>query len=268
MATTKTRSTSSKKTAKKVAAKKAQPVVAKKVIRKKPKQFSVWFGPNERIQITIKRARKAKNKKQQVRLPRLSAALVVIGMLGTIFFSKDVFRPTPSLAVYSPPIPVAQQNPTPQLKIQTLTKSVPVSLSIPTINLSTSLTSVGQQSDNTLEVPVTTEIPGWYRYSPTPGELGPSVIVGHVDSVSGPAIFWRLRELTVGHIIEVKRTDNTTAKFKVTEVLQFEQNAFPTNKVYGDIDHAGLRLITCGGSFNRFTGQYSHNTIVFASLEL
>lgn len=270
---------------KQVTSKVKKPTV-KKAVRKIPKkviirQYRVPLGPKAHLLIQLRRtkttAKKPKASKSifasayaglATRLKKAPFALplIVIGLLGTVYFSTDVFRTTPQLTVYSPPAPTVQQYPTPKVKPVTLSKSEPVSLNIPDVGISTSLSTVGKQQDNTLEVPVSAEIPGWYRLSPTPGELGPSIIVGHVDSPKGPAVFWRLRELTAGQIIEVKRADNTTAKFKITEILQFEQNNFPTEKVYGNIEHAGLRLITCGGTFNRITQQYSHNTVVFASL--
>jgi sortase (surface protein transpeptidase) len=108
---------------------------------------------------------------------------------------------------------------------------------------------------------------GWYQYGPTPGELGPAVVVGHVDSTQGIAIFWRLRELLPGDEIYIDRQDGTTATLKVDDIQQYSQDQFPTDKVYGNIDHAGLRLITCGGTFSTVTHHYSDNTVVYASLE-
>lgn len=250
---------------------------AKKIIIR---EYRIPFGPSTHLLIQLKRNKKPIGKKKPAtglstklsalskRLRRIPAGLpfIIIGIAGTLYFATDIFRPRPNLTVYSPPAPVLAQMPMPEIKPKTFPKSDPVSLNVPDIGLSTSLITVGRQTDGTLEVPGSPDVPGWYRLSPTPGELGPAIIVGHVDSPAGPGIFWRLRELTPAKIIEVKRTDNTTVKFKVTEILQFEQDNFPTDKVYGNIDHAGLRLITCGGTYNRLTDSYSHNTVVFASL--
>jgi sortase (surface protein transpeptidase) len=109
-------------------------------------------------------------------------------------------------------------------------------------------------------------VTGWYKYSPTPGELGPAIIVGHVDSYKGISVFWRLRELVPGDTIDITRADGSVAKFQVNSLQQFDQTNFPTQAIYGDINYAGLRLITCGGTFNRKTGHYDHNMVVFASL--
>lgn len=196
----------------------------------------------------------------------LGLPLIILGLIGTLYFTTDIFRPTQELSVYSPPAPVFSAAPVPEIKPKTFDKSEPTNLAIADIGLNTTLTTVGKQADNTLEVPISADIPGWYRFSPTPGELGPSIIVGHVDSPKGPGVFWRLRELKAGQIIEIKRADGSITKFEVTIIRQFEQDNFPTQEVYGNIDHAGLRLITCGGTFNRLTGNYSHNIVVFASL--
>jgi sortase (surface protein transpeptidase) len=187
--------------------------------------------------------------------------------MGVFYFAADVFKSAPELKVYSPPAPTFEATIMAEIQPKTLAKSEPVKVSIPDIGLDTQLTTVGKQPDGTLEVPVSANTPGWYRLSPTPGELGPAVIVGHVDSPKGPAVFWRLRELTPGKFVEVSRADGSIVKFKITEVKQFEQNNFPTNEVYGNVDHAALRLITCGGSYNKLTGNYSHNTVIFAVLE-
>ena len=108
---------------------------------------------------------------------------------------------------------------------------------------------------------------GWYRYSPTPGVLGPAIIVGHVDSAhGGPSVFFRLGELHPRDLVRVTRHDGTTAVFSVERVQRFAKRAFPTQMVYGNTDHPALRLITCGGPFDRRTGHYLDNVVVTASL--
>ncbi|MGH3446207.1 MAG: sortase domain-containing protein, partial [Nocardioidaceae bacterium] len=109
--------------------------------------------------------------------------------------------------------------------------------------------------------------PGWYRYSPTPGQVGPSVIVGHVSSAHyGPGIFYRLGKLHTGDVVRVRRADGVTATFTVRRVASYPKASFPTKRVYGDIDHPGLRLITCGGDYDPEGSGYPDNTVVFASL--
>jgi LPXTG-site transpeptidase (sortase) family protein len=127
--------------------------------------------------------------------------------------------------------------------------------------------TVGKNADGSMETPdINSHDTGWYKYGPTPGEIGPAIIVGHVDNLNGPSVFWRLGELKAGDKVEITRKDGKPVKFKVDSVQQFEQENFPAKKVYGNTDHAGLRLITCGGTFDSSTGRYTHNTVVFASV--
>jgi sortase (surface protein transpeptidase) len=106
---------------------------------------------------------------------------------------------------------------------------------------------------------------GWYQDSVTPGEDGPAVILGHVDSArSGPAVFYRLGSLRPGDQITVRRADGSTAAFTVTAAARYAKNHFPTADVYGRLPYPGLRLITCGGSFDRSRGSYRDNIVIFA----
>jgi sortase (surface protein transpeptidase) len=153
-----------------------------------------------------------------------------------------------------------------------LTRSNPVRLNIPAIDVHSAVQSVGLDDDNAIEVPA----PGphyndaaWYKYSPTPGELGPAIIVGHVDSAAeGPSVFFDLGALRRGDKIAVTRQDGQVANFEVNEVRRFSKDGFPTQLVYGRTDHAALRLITCGGPFDEVAGHYVSNIVVFASLVL
>jgi hypothetical protein len=151
-----------------------------------------------------------------------------------------------------------------------LASSIPLSVSIPAINVQSTLLQLGRTATGTLEVPPpgpTYNDAGWYKYSPTPGALGPAVIAGHVDSAAdGPSVFYRLGGLHRGDTVRVSRADGSTAVFTVTDVLRYHKKAFPTALVYGNTNHAALRLITCGGSFDSTTGHYVDNIIVLASL--
>ncbi len=148
-----------------------------------------------------------------------------------------------------------------------LTESEPTELSIPKLNLKTGFeTPLGLQADNSIEIPKGYTDVGWYKFGPTPGEVGPAVILGHVDSYEGPAVFFSLGQLEVGDDIFVTRADASIAHFKVSEMERNLQSAFPTAKVYGDINHAGLRLVTCSGSFDKGQQRYSHNLVVYAKL--
>lgn len=147
--------------------------------------------------------------------------------------------------------------------------SKPVTLDIPSIDVHSSLQHLGQAADGSLEVPEGERYndAAWYRYSPSPGSMGPAVLLGHVDSAAqGPSVFFRLGELTKGDRVSVERADGSVAVFEVDEVRRYPKDDFPTETVYGDIDHAGLRILTCGGAFDESAGHYVDNIVVFASL--
>lgn len=146
-----------------------------------------------------------------------------------------------------------------------LSRSVPVRLQIASIGVDSTLIDLGLRDDGTMEVPEGGFPAGWYTGAPTPGELGPSIIVGHVD-LKGPGVFHRLHSLRPGDQVRVTRQDGTTPVFRVTRVDRFPKDEFPTDLVYGDTDHAALRLITCGGFFNSRTGHYDDNFVAFAEL--
>lgn len=148
----------------------------------------------------------------------------------------------------------------------TTTAATPVRLQIPAIGVDSSLMDLGLQADGTLEVPPDGFPAGWYTGAPTPGELGPAIIAGHVDWGGQPGVFFDLRELSPGDGIAVIRQDGSTARFRVTHIEQFDKDDFPTHEVYGDLDHAGLRLITCGGAFDQAMRSYEDNLVVFAEL--
>jgi sortase (surface protein transpeptidase) len=124
---------------------------------------------------------------------------------------------------------------------------------------------LGLTSDGALEVPPGGFPAGWFTGAPTPGELGPAVIAGHVHWVDGPGVFWRLREVRPGDLVSVTRRDGSIARFRVTSSRTFPKSRFPTERVYGDIEHAGLRLITCGG-YDEGSESYEANVVVFAEL--
>lgn len=150
-----------------------------------------------------------------------------------------------------------------------LPPSAPVSLSIPAIGADSSLLDLGQNADRTVQVPPLgrNSRAGWYKYSPTPGQLGPAVILGHIDSAKyGPGIFFKLGALQPGQKVTVTRADHTAAVFRIDSVAEYPKDHFPTLQVYGNIDHAGLRLITCGGSFNFSEHSYDDNIVAYASL--
>jgi sortase (surface protein transpeptidase) len=139
----------------------------------------------------------------------------------------------------------------------------PVSITIPLIGVRTSLITLGVEADGSMQVPSSTTVAGWYTGSVLPGDIGPSVIVGHVDSAKGPGVFFRLPQLRADDRVFVTRADGTTAQFGVTSVRTYPKNAFPTQDVFGATPDPELRLVTCGGTFNHATGHYLSNVVVY-----
>ena len=143
----------------------------------------------------------------------------------------------------------------------------PVRLSVPAIGVETPLVRLGLEPDRTMEVPEDFGRAGWFAGGPAPGQPGPAVIAGHVDSRTGPAVFYRLRDLRPGDPIEVTRTDGTRLRFVVEGARSFPKTSFPTDAVFGPTPAAELRLVTCTGTFDRARGSYRDNLVVFARLE-
>jgi hypothetical protein len=141
----------------------------------------------------------------------------------------------------------------------------PVSLTIPLIGVKTRLITLGLAAGGAMQVPSSTSVAGWYTRSPRPGAVGSAIIVGHIDSQTGPGVFYRLPELRPGDRIYVQRADRTTAKFRVTVVQTYPKDHFPTRTVYGPTPDAELRLITCGGAFDAATRHYLSNIVVYAT---
>ena len=140
----------------------------------------------------------------------------------------------------------------------------PARVRIPRLGVDAPVVDLGKNPDGTLEVPDWQDA-GWWARGPQPGERGPAVIVGHVDSTAGPAVFYRLRELVPGHVVEIDLDDGGTTRFVVQRMERFPKDAFPTLDVYGLTPGPELRLITCDGEFDRSTGHYVDNLVVFAT---
>lgn len=196
----------------------------------------------------------------RVRIAAL-AALLVVGMSGcagevTAGPHDGPVLPAPSIVggpvAPIPPLPAAD----------------PVDVRIDAIGAESSLVSLGLNPDKTVAVPPVSQPKqaSWYNKGPTPGALGPAVILGHVNGGGQDGIFARLHELKPGDQVKVARKDGKTALFTVTKLEQTPKNTFPTLAVYGDTQGAELRLITCGGSFDKGRRSYLDNIIVYASL--
>jgi LPXTG-site transpeptidase (sortase) family protein len=140
----------------------------------------------------------------------------------------------------------------------------PERLRIASIGVDTPLEDLGLGADGTLQAPKDYQHAGWYAQGTSPGDVGPAVIAGHVDSKTGPAVFFRLRDLKQGDIVEVTRS-GAQVKFKVLAVRQYPKAQFPTDEVYGPTPNAQLRLITCGGTFDKSRRSYVDNLVVYAA---
>ncbi|OIQ81558.1 sortase family protein [mine drainage metagenome] len=198
--------------------------------------------------------------------------LVLVGLVAGACSAPSAARPTapvgvsvapaPSSVPSVPPSPAASSAPAAAAH---LSRSVPVRLQIPAIGVDSTLMPLGLNADGTMQVPPSGFPAGWYTGAPTPGELGPAIIAGHVDW-NGPGVFYELRRVVPGDTISVTRADTRVVVFRVTRVAQYPKVAFPTSLVYGNVDYAGLRLITCGGSWDAQAHHYVDDTVVFAEL--
>ena len=149
-----------------------------------------------------------------------------------------------------------------------LARSAPIEIRIPGIGVNAPVMKVGRAADGTVEVPPLAEhnLTGWYRYGPSPGQRGPAVILGHVDSTAGISVFYHLRNMHAGEKVYVTLADGKVAMFTVDGLQRVAKDAFPTASVYGTAGYPSLRLITCGGPFDQATGHYVDNIIVYAHL--
>ena len=200
----------------------------------------------------------------RVRLAGLAGACLVLGGVIAMLVA--------ALSQHHAPVPAASAagNIGPGgAKGPSLHQSLPVTVAIPTIGVQSRLLRLGRNKDGTMEVPnliTSADQAAWYRYSVTPGQIGTSVIEGHVDSYAGPAVFYRLGALKPGNRVDVTLADGITAVFRVTGVREYAKDKYPANTVYAPTNYAALRLITCGGGFDAATGHYLGSVVVFASL--
>ena len=201
------------------------------------------------------------------------AGLVAAGLLTAGFLSQDPAPPsaqadsTNSSEAPGPPASQAPAEPLQEGPVgPEMASSPPVKISIPDLKVTSSMERLDLEPDKNLSVPRDPDKTGWYVGGPAPGVLGPAVIAGHVTWDGGPAVFFKVGSMKPGQQIEVERRNGSTAVFEVEKITQVAKNEFPTEEVYGSINHAGLRLITCGGTFNKKTNSYLDNVVVFAKL--
>ncbi|MDA8355404.1 MAG: class F sortase [Actinomycetota bacterium] len=192
-------------------------------------------------------------------------ALLTLGMRG---HGDALPAPAPAPTSHrQPSTPATTQKPKPTGIAQlSAARSVPVFLHIPAIDVEVSLSALGLNPDGTAQVPTDFAQPGWYRFGPTPGQVGSAVILGHVDSYRGTAVFFELRTLQAGDSIEVTLADGVVVHFAVTSVAMYTKAQFPAEQVYASHGYAALQLVTCGGQFDRATGHYLSNVVVYSTL--
>ncbi|UOZ06053.1 class F sortase [Amycolatopsis sp. WQ 127309] len=212
-------------------------------------------------------------RRRRVLLPALAVVLALTG--GGLVWAGVTHKPgpdpvaaagsIPAPATKTPPPTTPTGRPAPRPTVP-LPRSTPVSIQVPSIGVDGSLLSLGLNPDRTVESPKDFSRAGWYDYGPTPGEAGASVILGHIDSYRGPAVFYRLSKLTPGAEIHIRRSDGRTATFTVDALRQYPKSRFPAEDVYGAVEYAGLRLVTCGGDFDRAARSYLDNIVAYAHL--
>ncbi|OAH09646.1 class F sortase [Streptomyces jeddahensis] len=170
--------------------------------------------------------------------------------------------PSPSRAPSTP-------KPSPSPTGPVLTRSVPKRISIPAISVDAPFTSLSLAADGRINPPPVNNdnLVGWYKGGASPGERGTSIVVGHVDTKTGPAVFMGLSELKPGNRVDITRADGSVAYFKVDSVETFSKAEFPNDRVYDDTPDPELRLITCGGDYDRAAQDYEDNVVVFAHLD-
>jgi hypothetical protein len=191
--------------------------------------------------------------------------LIVAGAAAAgVALGAQVHAPQPALAAAGAVGPLNGKAYGPSLH-----RSLPVSVDIPAIGVHSRLLHLGANVNGTIRVPSLHTQAGkaaWFKNSATPGQIGASIIEGHVDSFRGAAVFFRLGALQPGDRIDVRLADGITAVFRVTGVREYSKSKFPAHTVYHTPGYAALRLITCGGAFDYSSRSYLSSIVVFAAL--
>jgi hypothetical protein len=197
--------------------------------------------------------------------PARTAVLTVLALLATTGLAgacRGSAEPSPAAPTTRPPAVAADAFRSARTYPAA---SDPVRLRVPALDLDSPLQRLGHRADGSIAVPKRPDVAGWYKDGPRPGQPGPAVILGHVDSRDGPGVFVHLARLTAGAVIHVDRADGSTASFEVTQVERVPKVRFPTDAVYAPTLQSTLRLVTCGGTFDHTRGSYRDNVIVFAA---
>jgi hypothetical protein len=193
------------------------------------------------------------------------AVVLVASWGGWQVWRAEADPPAPPPAL---PAEVVGSTVAPAAAVPGLDRSTPMTISIASIKLRASVDQIGLAPDGTLEKQPfeTASHAAWYRLGPAPGQVGPAVVAGHVDTKSNIAVFFYLTRVRPGDHVVITRADRHTATFTVDWLGSFPKTNFPTQLVYGSTNYPALRLITCGGVFDRAAGSYRDNIVVFAHL--
>jgi hypothetical protein len=200
-----------------------------------------------------------------------AAALATVAALAAIALSPPVQsmtggtgerRTTATTGAPVTPAPVVARNTDPPAPVTP--RRTPVRVEVPSIGVASALDRLVREPSGVLQTPATPSRAGWFAGGAVPGEPGPAVIAGHVDSKTGPAVFFRLRLLRPGALVVVGLSGGGSVRFRVTAVRSYPKDRFPTTEVYGPTPAPELRLITCGGDYDRRAGSYLDNVVAFA----
>jgi hypothetical protein len=183
--------------------------------------------------------------------------LAVLAVAGAVVPARPASAPV-AVTPAAPAVPVVAES--------AAAAAPPVRLLVPAAGIDTPLPALHLDAAGALVPPDDVATAGWFADGPAPGDVGPAVLVGHVDSTAGPGVFFRLRDLHAGDDVEVRRADGSAVHFTVTGVARYPKSAFPTAAVYGPTPDAELRLVTCGGTFDRAARSYLDNVVVYARL--
>jgi hypothetical protein len=195
----------------------------------------------------------------------LVGLVVLVGLAALVVLTGCSAPPESAAAAAAPPSPAAPAARGPAVTATTSAPALaPVRVRIPAIGVDSGVVDVGVDAAGALIPPDSADVTGWFAAGPAPGAPGPAVLAGHIDSRVGPGVFYRLVDLKSGDAIEVQRADGSVARFTVSRSVQTAKTAFPTDLVYAPVPGPELRLITCGGSFDRAVGHYRDNVVVEA----
>lgn len=195
------------------------------------------------------------------------SSLLAVAAVVCLVVAVQAAGPSAPRGVVAPPDPVAPSSAAAEPSVAPAAAAPPpVGLRIPAIEVDAAVTRVGLNEDQTVEVPSVAAESGWYRLGPPPGQSGSAVILGHVDSRQGPAVFYRLRFLQPGDRVIVDAADGSTSTFRVLRLATYLNDDFPADQVYvSSGSDRLLNLVTCGGRYDPETG-YQANVVVYTRM--